>query len=161
MRYFTVLFFFVSSTSFGQNTISEVLKKYNNENISYITVEDASKKSNLVFLDARELNEFNTSHIKGAIHVGFNTFNQDLILNNFNNKEIILVVYCSLGVRSEKIGEQLLKLGYKNIYNLFGGIFEWKNKGLYIVDKFEKETENVHTFSKEWAKYLIKGNKIY
>ena len=40
-----------------------------------------------------------------------------------------IIVYCSIGVRSEDIGEKLKELGYTKILNLYGGIFDWKNKG--------------------------------
>jgi 3-mercaptopyruvate sulfurtransferase SseA len=73
----------------------------------------------------------------------------------------MIVVYCSLGVRSEDIAEQLKKEGYTNVYNLFGGIFEWKNSNHKVYDNKEEPTENVHAFSKKWSKWLLKGNKIY
>ena len=44
---------------------------------------------------------------------------------------------------------------------MYGGIFEWKNKGFKVFDSEEKETENVHAFSKEWSKWLKKGVKVY
>ena len=52
-------------------------------------------------------------------------------------------------------------MGYKNVYNLYGGIFEWKNQDLPVFDSNNKETENVHAFSKEWSQYLTKGKKVY
>lgn len=45
--------------------------------------------------------------------------------------------------------------------NLYGGIFEWKNKEYPVIDSTGRETENVHTFSKMWSKYLNAGNPVY
>ena len=70
-------------------------------------------------------------------------------------------MYCSLGVRSEDIGEQLKKAGYTNVFNLYGGIFEWKNKGFSVYNNDETLTENVHVCNAYWSQWLLKGNKIY
>ncbi|WP_309608087.1 rhodanese-like domain-containing protein, partial [Flavobacterium sp.] len=115
---------------------------------------------NIIILDAREKNEFEVSHLKNANFVGYNNFNSKKIIQDYKNQDATIVVYCSIGIRSEKIGEKLLKLGYKNVYNLYGGIFEWKNQNQEVVDSEQKPTENVHAFSKEWSEYLLKGNKI-
>ena len=44
------------------------------------------------------------------------------------DKNTPIVVYCSVGYRSEKIGEKLRKAGYTNVTNLFGGLFTWANE---------------------------------
>tara|TARA_B100000768_G_C11171243_1_gene328804 strand:+ start:178 stop:360 length:183 start_codon:yes stop_codon:yes gene_type:complete len=51
-------------------------------------------------------------------------------LKNLNiNKSDIIIVYCTIGYRSEKISEELKLKGYKYVYNLYGGIIQWVNKG--------------------------------
>ena len=70
-------------------------------------------------------------------------------------------MYCSLGIRSEDIAEKLKKVGFTNVRNLYGGIFEWKNKDFKVYDINNNETENVHAFNNEWGKWLKKGVKIY
>ena len=147
---------------FAQESLSELLKKHNNESIPYISVQElAMPKTNAILLDARELREYEVSHLRDALHVGYNEFNLTNTTKKLNNKDQMIVVYCSLGIRSEDIAEQLKKEGYTNVYNLFGGIFEWKNKDFKVYDNKNKLTENVHAFSKEWSQWLIKGNKIY
>jgi len=71
------------------------------------------------------------------------------------------VVYCSLGIRSETIAHKLIKKGYTNVYNLYGGIFEWKNNDFVVLDTEGSETEKVHAFNKNWGKWLTKGKKVY
>lgn len=157
---YLIIFLFISNTSYiinGQNSIPDVLQKYNSESVSYITVKEAFKSSSALFLDAREVIEFNISHIPGAMNIGYNEFNSKSLLKKVKDKDTYIIVYCSIGVRSEKIGEKLLKLGYTNVFNLYGGIFEWKNAGYKVVDNLGRETEIVHPFSKEWAKYLKKN----
>ncbi len=156
------IFLFLSGIIFSQESLSELLKKYNNESIPYISVEElAMQKTDAILLDARELKEYEVSHLKDALYVGYDEFNLKNTTKQLNNKDQMIVVYCSLGVRSEDIAEQLKKEGYTNVYNLFGGIFEWKNNNHKVYDNKEEPTENVHAFSKKWSKWLLKGNKIY
>lgn len=157
----TIVILCFSSTLISQNSISELLKKHNSESIPYISVQElAMPKTDAILLDSREINEFKTSHLKGAVYVGYDEFQIDSITNKITDKTSKIVVYCSLGIRSENIAEQLKKTGYTNVYNLFGGIFEWKNNNFKIYNDVG-ETENVHAFSKEWSKWLLKGIKIY
>jgi len=55
------------------------------------------------------------------------------ILNNID-RNIFILVYCDEGDRS-KIASQLIcnELGYKNVYNLEGGIKNWKKRA-YPID---------------------------
>jgi len=162
MKKLVVLFLLISSTLFSQEKLDKLLKNFNQENIPYISVEElAMPKTDAIILDARELKEFEVSHIKGAIFVGYDDFNIDKTVAQLTNKETKIVVYCSLGIRSENIANKLKDKGYENIFNLYGGIFEWKNSGFEVVDINEKPTEKVHAFNKNWGKWLTKGEKVY
>lgn len=153
---------FITSLGFSQETLADLLKEYNTKSVPYISVEElAMPKTTAILLDAREPNEYEVSHLKEAIYVGYDFFKMDSIQLKIPNKTTEIVVYCSLGIRSETIAEKLKKAGYTNVKNLYGGIFEWKNKNFKIVNSEEKETENVHVFSKEWGQWLLKGIKIY
>ena len=70
-------------------------------------------------------------------------------------------MYCSVGYRSEKISEKLEKLGYTNIYNLYGGIFEWKNVGKKVYDNKGQVTEKVHAYDNVWGRWLQNGEKCF
>ncbi len=157
----TIFLVFFSSVGFAQYTIPKVLEKLNSKSVPYLTVEALKAMDNYILLDAREAKEFNISHIKEAFHVGYDYFDDKKVSNFLRDKNATIVVYCSIGVRSEKIGERLLKLGYKNVFNLYGGIFEWKHQGGKVVNKQNVETDEIHTFNKEWSVYLIKGKKVY
>lgn len=160
MKYLIYILLFTSSL-FAQSPIDSLLVKYNKKTIPYLTIEQFKKLNNTILLDTREQKEFDVSHIKNAYCVGYDRFNSKKIKEKFKNFNDTIVVYCSVGIRSEIIGTKLKKMGYKNVYNLYGGIFEWKNKNEEVVDHNQKTTDNVHAFSKEWSKYLLKGKKIY
>lgn len=155
-------FFFFSFLSYGQESIAEMLRTFNSETVPYMSVQElAMPKTNAIILDARETAEYNVSHIKNAKHVGYNHFNIESLTETISEKTKTIVIYCAVGIRSETIGEQLKKEGYTNVYNLFGGIFEWKNNDLPVFNLEEKETDKVHAYSKAWSKWLLKGTKIY
>jgi rhodanese-related sulfurtransferase len=122
---FTIICFFSMMVS-AQSSIPQVLKKLNKQSVPYIKVDELKSNSTLIYLDAREPKEFNVSHIKNAIPIGFDHFKIQNVTSTVKDKNATIVVYCSIGVRSEKIAEKLLKSGYKNVYNLYGGIFEYK-----------------------------------
>jgi rhodanese-related sulfurtransferase len=127
-----------------------------------ISVAEASKKlknSNYIFLDSREKNEFIVSHIPGAIWIGFEDFNETRFKNISKKKTII--IYCSVGARSQSIGKKLKKIGYKNIFNLYGGLFQWVNDEKIIVDENESPTKNIHGYNKTWSKWIKKGIVVY
>ncbi|OCK43722.1 rhodanese [Tenacibaculum soleae] len=163
MKHLILFFLLISFNSFSQKDLHQLLKKYNTENVPYIFVDSLKTiASDVVLLDAREPKEFNVSHLKNAICVGYDDFNITKTTKILSaDKNIKIVVYCSLGIRSENVAEQLKKAGFKNVYNLYGGIFEWKNKKNTVVNSKNIPTNKVHTFNKEWSKWLLKGEKIY
>lgn len=147
---------------FAQKSIDKLLKEYNDNSVPYITVQElAMPKTDALILDSRELNEYKTSHLKNAIHVGYDNFNIDSLQKKIPDKDSRIVVYCSVGIRSESIADSLKLAGYSQVKNLFGGIFEWKNHNFPVYNIEEKETDSVHTFSKTWSKWLKKGVKVY
>lgn len=163
MKFLTQIFILlVTGYGISQENISDVLRKYNARSIPYMSVHElAMPKTKPVILDSRELKEYETSHIKNAIFVGFNDFNVETILEKVPNINEQIVVYCSVGIRSETIAEKIKKAGYKNVFNLYGGIFAWKNEKFPIYNSEGLETEKVHVFSKEWSIWLKNGIKIY
>ncbi len=112
-------------------------------------------QEDVVLLDARPQSEFDVSHIKGAKRIGFRDIDEAALEGIDKDEQI--VVYCSIGYRSEKVGEDLRKMGFKNVYNLYGSIFEWVNQGNEVVDKDEKTTGKVHTYNKRWSKWVEDG----
>lgn len=107
---------------------------------------------NVIILDAREKTEYEISHIEGARYIGYDNFQKKAVKKI--PKDAKIVVYCSVGYRSEKIGEQLQKMGFTNVHNLFGSIFEWMNRGYPVVDKNGETTKQVHTYNEKWSQWV-------
>lgn len=158
------MFGFISYTTCGKGQIipealdpqfDKVIKRYLQFSVTPISVNEAKANENILFLDARELEEYEISHIKGARHIGFENFSVERLRDINSHQKIVL--YCSMGYRSEKIGEKLKAMGFSNVYNLYGSIFEWVNNGFPVYDMQEKPTRQIHTYSKAWSKW-VDGN---
>lgn len=115
-------------------------------------------RSSYLVLDTREWKEFNVSHIPGARFAGYNSFDWNVLSKVPKNSPI--VVYCSVGYRSEKIGEKIIAAGYTNVKNLYGSIFEWANIGLPLEDNSGKAVAKLHTYNKDWGRWIKKKSVI-
>ena len=113
------------------------------------------KMTDVTIFDARERLEYEVSHIPNATFIGYNHFEKDVLKNIAKDRPI--VVYCSIGYRSEKIGEKLQKMGYTKVYNLYGSIFEWVNQGNQVVDNQGLITKKVHTYNRSWSQWVDEG----
>lgn len=115
----------------------------------------AENQNDYLILDAREPKEFEISHIETAKNIGYDDPNFDVLANTPKDQPIVL--YCSVGYRSEKLGEKLKKRGFTNVKNLYGSIFEWANEDLPMVDENGNSTKKIHTYNKKWSKWVIDG----
>ena len=116
------------------------------------------KPSEIVLLDAREKAEYEVSHLAQARYLGYEQPNWQALQGLDKNQ--IIVVYCSVGYRSERMGETLQKRGFKRVYNLYGGIFDWVNRDLPVYRQGQK-TQAVHPYNENWGKWLERGEKRY
>jgi len=118
----------------------------------------AATKDQYLILDAREAHEYQVSHIPGAKFSGYKNFDWDVL--NGVAKDQPIVLYCSVGYRSEKMAEDLMKKGYTNVHNLYGSLFEWANEDFPMVDANGKTTKRIHTYNAKWSKWVEEGELI-
>lgn len=109
-------------------------------------------QTRVLILDAREPEEFAVSHLQGARNCGFRDFEKSMLDSLSRDRPV--VVYCSIGYRSEKIARKIRKMGFRNVSNLYGSIFEWTNRGYPLVDAHEKPTARLHTFNRSWGRWV-------
>lgn len=102
-------------------------------------------------IDARAVEEYETSHIDGAVHA--ETVAQVQAFLQERDPEIDIFVYCSVGVRSARLVADLQRAGVKNAVNLKGSIFEWANRGLPVY-KHDQQATGVHPFNARWGELL-------
>ena len=83
-------------------------------------------------LDVRTLREVKEGYIEEAVHIDFFDQNFEKLANQLN-KNKPLIVYCAAGGRSAKSGDKLAAMGFTKIYDLTGGINQWKQDGYPLV----------------------------
>lgn len=147
----------------GQESFDKKISMLYKNTVPVISVEKMKEKLNgedqPVILDTRSPEEYSVSHIQGARFVDYDNFTPEKVEDIPLDSEVI--VYCSVGVRSERIGEKLQKMGFKNVKNLYGGVFNWKNNDQEVVNENGAPTDSVHAYNRIWGVWLNKGIKVY
>ena len=80
-------------------------------------------EENVIILDVRTSEEFQTGHIPGAVLLPYDQIRDEAELMLTDMDQIILV-YCRTGVRSNTAALTLAEMGYRSVYD-FGGIMSW------------------------------------
>ena len=154
-----VLIIITSIASCGQQTFDEKMQSLYKNTVPLIKASELEPKlENVVILDTRAPEEFEVSHIQGARMIDYDKFKMKNVKDIPKDAEVI--VYCSVGYRSERVGEKLREAGYRDVKNLYGGIFDWKNQGYKVVDAKNEVTDSVHTYNKSWGQWLYEGIKV-
>ena len=92
-----------------------------------ITQEEAKEMMDtqeVIILDVREQNEYDSGHIPGAVLLPVGTIDEHTAAAVIPEKDSTVLVYCRSGNRSKTASSVLAELGYTNIYE-FGGINTW------------------------------------
>ncbi len=133
------------------SAFDQMVQDYLSFDVPTITIMELRPEVNYLFIDTRNPQEYNTSTIKGAINIP----NQKAIRQKLKSiqKDTPIIVFCSIGYRSEKMTQKLLELGYKNVNNLYGSIFEWANRDLPLYQNTVK-TNTIHTYNRSWSKWI-------
>ena len=103
------------------------------ENISCEDFNLLNETQDVFIIDVRFFKDYKKERIHNANSVA----DKDLVallLKGIEKSESIYV-YCYIGVKSKKISKYICKdLNFSNVYNLEGGITQWKKKG-FLLDK--------------------------
>ncbi|MES2748623.1 MAG: rhodanese-like domain-containing protein [Bacteroidota bacterium] len=91
--------------------------------------ENLKTTENPQLLDVRSPEEFSVEHIDNAKNCNWN---DDAFVSNVEklDKSKPVFVYCKVGGRSGQAANKLAELGFKEIYNLDGGIMKWNAAGM-------------------------------
>jgi rhodanese-related sulfurtransferase len=90
-------------------------------------------EAGVITLDVRTPGEFMGGYIEGAKNIDFQS-------GNFENevaaldKNATYAVYCRSGNRSGQAVKVMHDAGFHNVYNLNGGVIDWANAGLPLVN---------------------------
>lgn len=92
-----------------------------------ISQEEAKKMMDtqeVIILDVREQDEYDSGHIPGAVLLPVGAIDEDTAAAVIPAKDATVLVYCRSGNRSKTASSALAELGYTNVYE-FGGIKTW------------------------------------
>ena len=128
--YCFIIFIIFFSCEYTDYQIKNIEPKELNSNLS----------KDITILDVRTPEEFKTGHIEGAININFYSKLFNSAVNKIDKKSS-LYVYCKSGSRSEDAVNVLKRLGFRNIFNLKGGIQSWQSKG-YNVSTYTLNKKN-------------------
>ncbi|MFN3997901.1 rhodanese-like domain-containing protein [Algoriphagus sp.] len=151
--------FFLSTAAFAQSfAYKALLDGIYDKKFPIVKPDQITCLSDYQILDTREKEEFEVSHLAGAKWVGYDSFNIKSTAELDKNKPVL--VYCTVGARSQDIGKQLVDAGFTQVYNLYGGIIHWANESKPL-EAAGQPSQKVHTYSRTWGIWLKKGEKVY
>ena len=103
--------------------------------VELITVEEMDSLVELgkvQLIDVRTPEEYNEGHIENALNINFYDDNFEELIEQVDKTKPV-AVYCGKGGRSAKCASYMKNAGFTKIYDLNGGITEWKFKGKELV----------------------------
>ena len=104
--------------------------------VTNMNVSEFSKKiteAGVITVDVRTPGEFMTGHIEGAQNIDFESGNFENEISTLD-KNGTYAVYCRSGNRSGQAVAIMHDAGFHNVYNLNGGIIDWTNSGMMLVN---------------------------
>lgn len=121
MKTYYIILFFLS--------ISVCSKAQQYQNVDAKTFKDLiAKTPKKVIIDVRTNNEVAQGVLKEAIQIDYSSPNFETKLDKLDKNKPVFV-YCAAGGRSGKAANILTKKGFKQVYNLDGGITAWQVAG--------------------------------
>ncbi|MFM2306332.1 MAG: hypothetical protein RLZZ367_1001 [Bacteroidota bacterium] len=103
-------------------------------------------------LDVRTPGEFADGHLKNAINIDWNGNSFESEVSKISKEEPVFV-YCLSGGRSHSAAEKMRSMGFKNVYELNGGIIKWRAANL------PQEDVNTTGMTREAYDKLVSGDK--
>lgn len=99
-------------------------------------IEANTSNPNFVILDVRTESQWISEHLEGSICRSL--YDSDFVqqLNSLTKHKIYLL-HCYSGGRSAKAFKNMQELGFNEVYEMIGGIAQWKNKKLPTTQKVE------------------------
>ncbi len=104
--------------------------------VTNMNVEEFSKKiteAGVITLDVRTQGEYAEGHLEGAQLIDFQSGNFEKEISSLD-KNATYAVYCRSGNRSGQAVKVMHDAGFHNVYNLNGGVIDWANAGLPLVN---------------------------
>ncbi|HET7819148.1 MAG TPA: rhodanese-like domain-containing protein [Bacteroidia bacterium] len=115
----------MSIISCGQNSAESAAKNKLSANEFAIKIQ---KTENAQYVDVRTPAEYTSGHIKHFINIDYKNEGFEKELDKLDKNKPTFI-YCRSGKRSEAANKIMNKLGFKEVYDLQGGILSWQESG--------------------------------
>ncbi len=100
--------------------------------LAYALIQENESNPDFVLLDVRTPEEYATEHIAGSVLLDFYSDDFEDELDKLDKSKTYLV-YCRSGNRSSQSMPILEDLGFIRVYDMGGGINQWKAEGYPTV----------------------------
>ena len=105
----------------------------------------------MFLVDTRARDEYLVSHLPGAVWAESPAQLRAAVCSVPATE--LIVLYCSVGVRSSKAAALLLRDGGHTVANLRGSIFQWANEGR-ALEADGRPAAQVHPYNRVWGQLL-------
>jgi rhodanese-related sulfurtransferase len=92
-------------------------------------------REDAVVIDVRGDGEYKKGHILGSKLMPLSKFKNNDLASIEKYKDTPIIVVCNSGMTSNQACQMMQKLGFNDLYNLQGGITEWRNANLPLTKK--------------------------
>lgn len=122
-----------------------------NQDASEITIEETHRfiqnGDRIVLLDIREEEERTLGYIKGDIFIPMDGLDEkaETLLPE---KDVPVIIYCAVGIRSLAAAKFLKKMGYTNVFSMAKGIEGWEAAGYEVVTDSELTRDQLTRYSR-------------
>lgn len=102
-------------------------------NEAYNLIQENAGNEDFIIIDLRTQNEFNSGHIEGALNIDYYASDFSTKLKALERDKTYLI-YCASGNRSGNAFDSMRNLDFLTVYNMLGGMSDWKSKDLPFVN---------------------------
>jgi len=99
---------------------------------AYEMIKNSNHDENLVLIDVRTPQQYEQVHLQNTILINYRDPNFKTEISKLD-KNRTYIVHCRSGKRSGKACEIMQETGFKEVYNVAGGILEWQEVDLPVV----------------------------
>ena len=110
-------------------TTSQIIETLKPKDVFKLIRKEGNDK--FIILDVRTPWEFSNEHIKGAKNLDLTDPDFEKKISELD-KEKTTFIYCKSGIRSSKVMNLMRNSSFTHVYNIYGGLEEWKKQKLPI-----------------------------
>ena len=122
-----------------------------NKDASEIPIEETHRfiqnGDRIVLIDVREEEERTLGYINGDIFIPMDELDEKAE-SLLPEKDVPIIIYCAVGIRSLAAAKFLKKMGYNNVFSMAKGIEGWEAAGYEVVTDSELTPDQLTRYSR-------------